>query len=146
MFDIIHQIGVKSTPQKIYELLTTDKGLSQWWTHETSGAGSVGSVIVFKFNDIALPFEVTELVPNKKVVWKHQGQMPEAWKGTKIVFNLVEAENQTVVRFSHKNWDKSSDFMAHCCTKWAVFLLSLKDSVEKGKGNPFPNDIQIDHS
>lgn len=146
MNEIIHQIGIKSKPDKIYQLLTTDKGLSQWWTHDTTGAGDVGSIIVFKFNDIALPFEVTELVANKKVVWKHCGEMPESWMGTEIVFNLVEEENQTFVRFSHQNWKESSDFMAHCSTKWAVFLLSLKDAVEKGQGNPFPNDIQIDHN
>ena len=29
--------------------------------------------------------------------------------------------------------------------KWAVFLMSLKDVIETGTGNPFPNDIHIDH-
>ena len=35
--------------------------------------------------------------------------------------------------------------MAHCSCKWAVFLLSLKDALETGKGRPFPDDIHIDH-
>ena len=35
--------------------------------------------------------------------------------------------------------------MGHCCTKWAVFLLSLKEAIEKGEGRPYPDDIHIDH-
>jgi len=50
MSDINHQVGIKATPERIYELLTTDKGLSQRWTNDISGAGVVGSIIKFRFN------------------------------------------------------------------------------------------------
>jgi len=66
--------------------------------------------------------------------------------GTEILFELRAEQAQTFVRFTHSNWKEASDFMAHCSTKWAVFLLSLKDAVENSKGKPFPNDIHIDHS
>jgi hypothetical protein len=33
--------------------------------------------------------------------------------------------------------------MHHCSTKWATFLLSLKDLVENGKGRPEPRDTKI---
>ena len=33
--------------------------------------------------------------------------------------------------------------MAHCSTKWATFLLSLRDLVETGKGKPAPADLKI---
>jgi hypothetical protein len=29
--------------------------------------------------------------------------------------------------------------------KWAVFLLSLRDLVERGKGKPAPEDLKIDN-
>ncbi|WP_315983248.1 hypothetical protein [Aliamphritea spongicola] len=51
-----------------------------------------------------------------------------------------------MVRFRHANWEEATDFMAHCTTKWAVFLLSLKALIETGTGQPFPDDIHIDHS
>ncbi len=72
--------------------------------------------------------------------------MPDAWNGTEVCFELDESEKQTFVNFSHSNWQESGEFMAHCSTKWAVFLLSLKDAVESNKGKPFPNDTQIDHN
>jgi hypothetical protein len=66
--------------------------------------------------------------------------------GTEITFDIREEGGQTFVRFTHANWQEQSNFMAHCSTKWAVFLLSLKDALETGKGRAFPNDIHIDHS
>ncbi len=146
MFDINHQVGINASPEKIYEALPTNEGLSEWWTNDTSGAGKVGSTIEFRFNGGGPDFTVSELIPNKTVKWRHSGCMPEAWMGTEITFNLRVDNEQTFVRFTHSNWKESSDFMAHCSTKWAVFLISLKSALETNVGRPFPNDIQIDHS
>jgi hypothetical protein len=33
--------------------------------------------------------------------------------------------------------------MHHCTTKWAMFLMSMKSSVETGKGAAYPNDVHI---
>ena len=146
MTDINHRVGIKASPEKIYEALTTDDGLAKWWTNDISGAGEVGSTIEFRFNGGGPDFTVTKLIPNKIVCWQHSGSMPESWIGTEISFQLEVEENQTFVRFTHSNWKETTDFMAHCNTKWAVFLLSLKDALETGKGKAFPNDVQIDHS
>jgi uncharacterized protein YndB with AHSA1/START domain len=146
MSEINHRVGVKASAAEIYEALTTNNGLASWWTNDVSGAGSVGSIIEFRFNGGGPDFTVTELVPNKIVRWKHSGSMPESWMGTEILFQLQVEGEQTFVRFTHSYWNESSDFMAHCSTKWAVFLISLKDAVETNQGKPFPNDIQIDHS
>jgi uncharacterized protein YndB with AHSA1/START domain len=146
MVNINHRIGIKASPEKIYEALTTDDGLKKWWTNDISGAGMVGSTIKFRFNGGGPDFIVTKLIPNKTVCWQHSGNMPESWIDTEISFQLETQKNQTFVTFIHSNWKETTDFMAHCNTKWAVFLLSLKDSLEIGKGTPFPNDIQIDHS
>lgn len=146
MADINHRVGIKASLEKIYEALTTDEGLTKWWTNDISGSGKVGSAIEFRFNGGGPDFIVTKLIPNKIVCWQHSGSTPESWIGTEILFQLEAEENQTFVRFTHSNWKETTDFMAHCSTKWAVFLLSLKDALETGKGNPFPNDVQIDHS
>lgn len=146
MTEITHRVGINALPEKIYKLLTTDGGLSQWWTNDVSGAADVGSIIKFRFDGGGPDFAVTELIPGKVVRWKHSGSMPEAWMGTEILFKLNREGEQTFVRFTHSNWDDTSDFMAHCSTKWAVFMLSLKEAAETGTGKPFPSDVQIDHS
>jgi hypothetical protein len=50
MVNILHKVGVKaSTPGAFYKALTTMDGLCGWWTTQTAGNGSVGSVIEFRF-------------------------------------------------------------------------------------------------
>jgi uncharacterized protein YndB with AHSA1/START domain len=146
MVNISHRIGIKASLEDIYEALTTDDGLKKWWTNDISGAGIVGSTIKFRFNGGGPDFTVTKLIPNKTVCWQHSGNIPEPWINTEISFQLEASEGQTFVNFTHAYWNENNDFMAHCNTKWAVFLLSLKNALETGKGTPFPNDIQIDHS
>jgi len=145
MAEINHRVGIAGPAGDIYRALTTDEGLSRWWTTDTSGAGEAGTIIEFRFAGGGPDFEVVELIPDTLVRWQHSGNVPPAWIGTGITFRLEEGDQQTYVRFVHANWKESSDFMAHCSTKWAVFLLSLKDAIETGAGRPFPRDIHIDH-
>jgi uncharacterized protein YndB with AHSA1/START domain len=145
MVDIIHRVGIAASTDKVFKALTTNEGLAQWWTADTSGAGDVGSIIKFRFGGHGPDFEVIELQTNSIVRWRHSGEMPGAWMGTEVSFQLSPGEGQTYVLFKHSNWKEPSDFMGHCSAKWAIFLLSLKNALEKGKGNPYPNDIPIDH-
>ncbi|HEY9100125.1 MAG TPA: SRPBCC domain-containing protein [Thiobacillus sp.] len=145
MPDIIHRVGIAGSVHDVYQALTTNEGLSTWWTTDTSGAGAVGSVIQFRFGGGGPDFKVIELKPDTRVRWAHSGTMPDAWMGAEISFDLTHQDGQTIVLFKHTDWKESSDFMGHCSTKWAVFMLSLKDAIETGTGKPFPNDIHIDH-
>ena len=146
MAEINHKVGISASPAAVYAYLTTDEGLAHWWTWDVSGAGAVGSVIAFRFQGKGPDFKVVELQSNKLVRWQHSGNVPSEWVGTEISFELDETESQTFVRFKHSGWQEASDFLAHCSTKWAVFLLSLKGSLETGRGHPFPDDLHIDHS
>ena len=50
MAEILHRIGVeRSSPQQVYDALTTLEGLSGWWTERTSGQTSPGGVLEFRF-------------------------------------------------------------------------------------------------
>ena len=40
-------------------------------------------------------------------------------------------------------WKEPVEFMHHCSTKWATYLMSLKSLVETGKGEPNPNDVNV---
>ena len=145
MAEIRHRVGIRASAAAVYEALSTDAGLSRWWTSDTRGAGPVGAIIEFRFGGGGPDFEVIELVPNERVRWRHHGEMPEAWMGSEILFELREDEKQTMVNFAHYNWRESDEFLAHCSTKWGVFMMSLKNSLETGAGQPWPNDVHIDY-
>lgn len=56
MADTVHRVGIKSsTPERVYEALTTVERLAGWWTDDTSGSAEVGGVLEFRFPPGAFP-------------------------------------------------------------------------------------------
>ena len=73
MAEINHRVGIGAAASEVYKALTTDEGLSTWWTTDTTGAGDVGSIIRFRFNGGGPDFEVAELQQDARVRWRHSG-------------------------------------------------------------------------
>jgi uncharacterized protein YndB with AHSA1/START domain len=144
MVDILHKVGIEgSSADEVYSALTTLDGLSGWWTEDTTGETGVGDVIEFRFAPGGFDMKVIELDPAKRVLWQVVDG-PEEWIGTTIGFELRQDGDYTVVLFKHEGWREPVEFMHHCSTKWATFLMSLKALVETGKGAPAPRDVKID--
>jgi hypothetical protein len=57
---------------------------------------------------------------------------PEEWIGTKVSWELKQDGDYVIVLFKHLDWKEPVEFMHHCSTKWAIFLMSLKSLVETG--------------
>jgi uncharacterized protein YndB with AHSA1/START domain len=144
MVDILHRIGTAtSTPDAVYAALTTVDGLAGWWTDDVRGDGGVGGVLEFRFPPVGgFDMEVLELRPRERVAWRVVDG-PAEWIGTTVEFDLRQDGDYTVVLFAHRGWREPVEFMHHCSTKWASFLLSLKSLVETGKGAPAPRDVPI---
>ena len=143
MVDILHRIGVeKASPQEVYDALTTVDGLAGWWTDQTTGDPEVGGTIEFRFIPGGFDMEVVELEPAKRVHWQVADGPPE-WVGTHVTFDLSEVDGYTIVLFKHEGWEEPVEFMHHCSTKWATYLMSLKELVETGTGAPAPHDVMI---
>ena len=146
MPDILHRVAIKSpSAAASYDALASTAGLAGWWTEETSGDSAVGGQIRFTFGEKGFfVMKVLELVPGARVLWEVVDG-PSEWIGTRIRFRLDQQDDYTVVLFGHEGWAEPNEFMHHCSTKWATFLMSLKSLVETGKGTPAPNDIKIDN-
>jgi uncharacterized protein YndB with AHSA1/START domain len=147
-YGINHQVGVKASTEEIYKYLTETAKLAQWWTTDTRGSGAkVGDTLEFWFyGTFCQKFDVKELKPGKSVAWKSpKGQGLDEWEETEVTFDLSTDEKQTYIQFRHSGWRESTDFQGHCSMRWAVFLLSLKDVLEGGKGRPIPYDLEVDY-
>lgn len=148
MVDIVQRVGIKAPAAKVYAALSTIDGLAAWWTQATTGTSKVDGTIAFRFHQPSgeeiggFDMQVLELVPDQKVRWRVKAG-PDEWVGTDIEFNLSRQDEHTIVMFGHRKWREEAEFMAHCSTKWATFLLSLRDLVETGQGKPAPNDLKI---
>lgn len=142
MVDILHRIGITAAPEDVFAALTTVDGLAGWWTEDTTGDSNVGGVIKFSFVPGGFDMKVLQAQPAELVRWEVV-EGPDEWIGTEVRFELKVEDDLTIVLFTHEGWKEPVEFMNHCSTKWAIYLMSLKKLVETGKGEPSPHDVQI---
>ena len=145
MADIRHRVQITASPEQVYRELSTKDGFSRWWTRDVAGDEGAGGKLEFFFGSAgpAASFEVTEQIPYGHVVL-HCVQGPDEWVGTNLNFRLSPADDgSTVVLFSHEGWREPIEFMYHCSTKWAYFLLGLKGGLEGRQYTPYPDDMKI---
>lgn len=137
MSDIYHLFNIKTKDvSKIYEALTTQKGLASWWTVNVEGKPEIGEIIKFRFAiDYAKEMLVLQQKENQVVEWECISG-DEQWVGTKIIFEIEDSNEGTHIRFKHKGWKKQTDLYAVCNYHWGLYLKSLKTLIETGKGNP----------
>lgn len=144
MVDILHKVGIKSSEKEVYNAIATPQGLAAWWTDDVRGDAKAGGALHFQFGERGFfDMKVLETDPGKRVVWQVTDG-PQEWIGTKVIWDLKPGDGHTVVLFKHEGWPEPVEFMHHCSTKWAVFLLSLKALLETGKGSPYPHDVKVD--
>jgi len=138
MPDILHRVGIAAEPMRVFHALTTVEGIRHWWNETIQGDASEGAAFQFGSNRL----EVVQADPSL-VTWRYSGPA-KAWEPTEITFRLEWRDVQTIVLFKQGGCSEPVEFMHHCSTKWATFLLSLKDYVEKGEGRPEPSrDMKI---
>lgn len=143
MATIYHQIGVKNTIENCFKAVASLEGISCWWTI-TTGDPLLNGELTFTFGDISVIAKVTQIQENKNTEWTIQGDEGE-WLNTRICFEFAEKDDQVLVNFQHTDWKDTTEMFAHCSTKWAVFLISMKKYLETGQGQPFPVDEPINH-
>jgi len=127
---------------EVYAALTTLEGLSGWWATDTKGQTEVGGVLEFRFEPGGFDMKVLELTPPTSVLWEVVDG-PAEWIGTTVRWDLKQEGDYAIVLFAHEGWREPVEFMYHCSTKWATFLVSLKQLVETGTGAPEPYDLKI---
>ncbi len=135
MPEIRHNVIIKATPEKVYESITIQEGLANWWAKQTIAKPEVGFVNIFTFGTFRNEMKVIILNPNKKVEWKCINSIEE-WIGTNITFDLEEKEGHTLLRFTQSGWRAVTDTFAGCNYDWGRFMTSLKLFCETGTGTP----------
>jgi uncharacterized protein YndB with AHSA1/START domain len=130
MPDIRHLVFIDSTPEKIYEAITTQRGIASWWSIHNNAKPEAGSVYRISFGgNYYKEIKIAELVPNKKVTWEilHADQ---EWLNTKVTFDVSMGTRSAELRFNHSGWKDYTDLFAQCNHDWGVYLENLKDYSE----------------
>lgn len=142
MPNIHHKLKIGASAQEIYNAITTEEGLSGWWTTNTIAKPELNSTARFTFESTYFKeMKITGLTPLKSVKWLCINGY-ESWVGTTISFEIQPGDNGCVLSFQHNGWKEYSEGFAVCTYDWAMFLRSLKLLCETGKGLPWPYHYQ----
>jgi hypothetical protein len=137
MPNIVHRIGIEgTTAERVYQAVATRDGIASWWTEDVNGESTVGSVLQFRFGKGGPDFQVLELAPPTRVRWKCVAG-PAEWIDTHVHFDISHQYGEMVLLFKHCGWREEAEFMHHCSTQWAYFLIGLKQLLEVGQGRPY---------
>jgi uncharacterized protein YndB with AHSA1/START domain len=140
MPDILHLVRIRAPVETVYGAITDQEGLRSWWTAETIAEPEVGSIAEFKFGErYHNKMRITKLDPCKAVEWVCI-QAHEEWVGTRLTFDLEQMEDKVVLRFGHRDWRETTDYLANCNYNWGLYMKSLKSYCETGQGDPFVAD------
>ena len=139
MPDIMHQLKIHATPERVYDAIATAAGVRNWWTRDVVLEPTVGAVGEFGFYDRRFVAEVRveRLEPAKHVGWLPLGG---PWTGTTISFDMRPDGSDTILAFAHRGFAGAGEDFARPNTRWGYYLLSLKSFLETGSGTPNPDD------
>lgn len=137
MAEIRHFITIETTPLEVYSALTTDLGLSAWWTADSKTKCQVGGTAEFGFDnrEVVFRMRIEEIETGKRVVWKCEGDHPE-WAGTRLAWENEPADGATNLRFIQNGWREMTDFAASCNSTWGELMFRLKDYLEGNNPGP----------
>ena len=160
MPNIRHELIIGASAEKVYTAITSQEGLSAWWTPDTIAKAEVNSIARFAFGPAYFKeMKIVEVKPSEQVKWICIKGADE-WVGTNLSFKLEAGDKKslldshaetmdqiqqssnnyvTLLVFQHDGWKEYTPMYAECNYTWGQFLRSLKLFCETGKGSPWPN-------
>jgi hypothetical protein len=125
--DFMITISVDQTADEVYSAVLHVGG---WWTGSNEGrCDEVGDEFIHRDGEAHYcKIRVTELVPRRRITWlvldnhfDFVGDQDE-WKGTRITFEIAEAEGQTQVRFAHLGLAPEFECFDVCSNAWGSLI------------------------
>ncbi len=138
MKTIIHTFPVEADRDVVYRALTTEEGVTGWWTTKATVEPGEGGVIQFTFHgDFHPQMKQTRLVKDEFVEWKCIGGHPN-WQDNEFRFALRGGDGSTSVQFVQQYANElDDDTYGTYNFNWGYYLNSLLTYCETGTGTPF---------
>lgn len=125
----------------MFAALTSQDGLSGWWTtHVEAPEAAAGAIVQFTFGgDFNPAMEITAIEPDRRVNWKCvDGHQP--WQDNRFEFELTDTGGEGGVRlrfWQHYATELDDDAYGTYNYNWGYYLQSLYELVTTGSGKPF---------
>jgi hypothetical protein len=142
--DFSYSFTVKATAKESMKAISQVK---KWWAKNYKGKATKlndkFSVYFGGPDDTFVDFKISEVIPEKKVVWfvtdcnLHWIDDKKEWKKNEVIWNLTEKDGKTTIDFVHKGMTPESECYENCKPGWIHHIKdSLVTLIEKGKGFP----------
>lgn len=142
--EIWHEIHINASPDKVYQALANARQLAHWWTTDVRGESAVGKKLEFWFSGRrAAEMVVTALSPDEFVQWRVTDRSVPEWVNTELEFRIFRQSDRAILHLRHSKWREDAKMFPECSMHWAIYLLSIKEFVETGKGRPHPYDMPV---
>ena len=138
MKKIIHVVDIAVPPKDVFEALTTEKGLSNWWTTTVEITHHDGDTINFTFAGEFNPsMAVTHHQPNRRVHWRCVAGHAN-WQDNTFTFEVEPQDTGTRLRFTQNYANELDDDVYGIYNfNWGYYLESLRLYCTTGQGKPF---------
>lgn len=98
MPNIRHELLIGVPAEKLYSALTSQEGLSAWWTPDTKAKSKLNNILRFAFGpEYFKEMKIAELKPSGLVKWICITGANE-WIGTTISFELQPGDKETLLK------------------------------------------------
>ncbi|HZY47685.1 MAG TPA: SRPBCC domain-containing protein [Candidatus Bathyarchaeia archaeon] len=133
---------VDQTPKEVFDAINNVRG---WWSGNIEGyTDKLGAEWTYRYKDLHRSKQkITELVPNKKIVWHVLDSYlsfvkdKTEWNGTDVVFEISRKDDQTQLTFTHAGLIPEFECYDDCSNAWGGYVNgSLRRLITKGKGQP----------
>ena len=142
-------ISTDQSPEEAFAAINDVRG---WWSENIEGStANFGDEWTYRHSDAhhkevhRCRLKVTEMVPNKKVVWLvvdnyfNFTEDKTEWTNTKIVFEISTRGKKTEIRFTHEGLVPAYECFDVCSNAWGSYINgSLHNLIAAGKGRPNP--------
>lgn len=118
--------------------------VNKWWAKKVKGKSEkLNDQFTVDFGETFVDFQISELIPNKKLVWLvtdcnlHWINNKKEWNGTEVVFEISSARNKTKIDFTHIGLVRGAECYEDCEVGWTEHITdSLVKLINEGKGKP----------
>jgi hypothetical protein len=144
MQNFTSEFKVEQIPEQVFAAITDVRA---WWSGDIDGVtDQAGAEFTYRYqNSHYSKQRISVLAAGRRVVWQvldaylEFTEDPREWVGTEIVFEIIPAGTETVVRFSHMGLTPEVECYEKCSSAWGYYInTSLKQLITSQEGAPNP--------
>jgi len=116
--------------QPANEVFNAIKDVTKWWSMDFEGSSTKtgDEFVIHHPNQHYSKQRLVEVIPGKKIVWLVTASRlywlkdQEEWTNTKMIFELSNSGNKTVLHFTHEGLTPAKECYAMCTKGWDIII------------------------